>query len=155
MLKRQYPPPLPLPHRYSPTSSSPIRQVPSLPPSPRFPLISSHLISLHFISPPFAPPSRPIQQPRPARPVSTYADPADLVASSTKARAAAPAASDAIQTWAVSEVDRKGKKKKGTLGVGNGAVFFASESDKVRAFPHHLLLPPFLPLPIHIRPRPF
>ena len=25
----------------------------------------------------------------------------------------------------------KGKKKKGTLGVGNGAVFFASESDKV------------------------
>jgi hypothetical protein len=31
----------------------------------------------------------------------------------------------------VSEVDKKGKKKKGTLGVGNGAVFFASESDKV------------------------
>ncbi|ETW83601.1 hypothetical protein HETIRDRAFT_155103 [Heterobasidion irregulare TC 32-1] len=62
--------------------------------------------------------------------ISTYADPADLVASSTKARAAAPAASDPIQTWSVSEVDRKGKKKKGTLGVGNGAVFFASESDK-------------------------
>jgi hypothetical protein len=38
---------------------------------------------------------------------------------------------DPIQTWSVSEVDKKGKKKKGTLGVGNGAVFFASESDKV------------------------
>jgi hypothetical protein len=24
------------------------------------------------------------------------------------------------------------KKKKGTLGVGNGAIFFASDSDKVR-----------------------
>lgn len=30
------------------------------------------------------------------------------------------------------EVDKKKKKKKGTLGVGNGAVFFASETDKVR-----------------------
>ena len=38
-----------------------------------------------------------------------------------------------METWAVSEVDKKGKKKKGTLGVGNGAMFFASESDKVRA----------------------
>ena len=38
---------------------------------------------------------------------------------------------DSIQTWAVSEVDKKGKKKKGTLGVGNGSIFFASESDKV------------------------
>lgn len=26
------------------------------------------------------------------------------------------------------------KKKKGTLGVGNGAIFFASESDKVWIF---------------------
>lgn len=51
-------------------------------------------------------------------------DPADRVAS-TKANA------DDIKTWSVSEVDKKGKKKKGTLGVGNGAVFFASESDKV------------------------
>ena len=40
-----------------------------------------------------------------------------------------------METWAVSEVDKKGKKKKGTLGVGNGAMFFASESDKVRAPP--------------------
>jgi hypothetical protein len=38
---------------------------------------------------------------------------------------------DDIQTWSVSELDKKGKKKKGTLGIGNGAVFFASESDKV------------------------
>lgn len=28
-------------------------------------------------------------------------------------------------------MDKKGKKKKGTLGVGNANLFFASESDKV------------------------
>ncbi|KAH9938301.1 uncharacterized protein B0H18DRAFT_1205565 [Fomitopsis serialis] len=61
--------------------------------------------------------------PSPARPVSTYVDPADRVA-------AARAHSDDIKTWAVSEVDKKGKKKKGTLGVGNGSIFFASEADK-------------------------
>ncbi|TFK75940.1 hypothetical protein BDN72DRAFT_831371 [Pluteus cervinus] len=61
--------------------------------------------------------------PDPPRPVSTYVDPADRVAS-TKVKA------DDIKTWAVSELDKKGKKKKGTLGIGNGAVFFASESDK-------------------------
>ncbi|GBE79439.1 hypothetical protein SCP_0206380 [Sparassis crispa] len=62
--------------------------------------------------------------PSPPRPVSVYIDPADRVAAAPKAQA------DDIQTWSVSEVDKKGKKKKGTLGVGNGAVFFASESDK-------------------------
>ena len=51
-------------------------------------------------------------------------DPADRVAA-TKVNA------DGIQTWSVSEVDKKGKKKKGTLGIGNGALFFASEADKV------------------------
>ncbi|KAH9951730.1 hypothetical protein B0H21DRAFT_684274 [Amylocystis lapponica] len=75
------------------------------------------------------PSALPISQivipPSPPRPVSTYVDPADRVAAApTKAQA------DDIQTWAISEVDKKGKKKKGTLGVGNGAVFFASESDK-------------------------
>ncbi|KAJ7507765.1 hypothetical protein B0H11DRAFT_1968579 [Mycena galericulata] len=60
----------------------------------------------------------PASPPKPA-----YVDPAARVAS-TKIKA------DDIQTWSVSEVDKKGKKKKGTLGVGNGAVFFASESDK-------------------------
>jgi hypothetical protein len=40
---------------------------------------------------------------------------------------------DDIKTWSVSEVDKKGKKKKGTLGIGNGSLFFASESDKVRS----------------------
>lgn len=59
------------------------------------------------------------------RPISTYVDPADRVAS-------AKVTSDGIMTWSVSEIDKKGKKKKGTLGIGNGAVFFASESDKVR-----------------------
>ncbi|KAL7414783.1 hypothetical protein BDY24DRAFT_384558 [Mrakia frigida] len=61
-----------------------------------------------------------------ASPVAAeYMDPSDRVAAGRdKAKA------DAIQTWVVSEVDKKKKKKKGTLGVGNGAVFFASESDK-------------------------
>jgi hypothetical protein len=48
-----------------------------------------------------------------------------VAATSVKAKA------DSIQTWSVSEIDKKGKKKKGTFGVGNGAAFFASESDKV------------------------
>lgn len=66
-------------------------------------------------------------QPKPpARPVSVYVDPADRVAQ-TPVRVQA----DNIRTWAVSEVDKKGKKKKGTLGIGNGSIFFASESDKV------------------------
>ncbi|KAG1755728.1 hypothetical protein EDB19DRAFT_1891950 [Suillus lakei] len=55
-----------------------------------------------------------------------YVDPADRVAQS-KAQARV---SDEIKTWSVSEVDKKGKKKKGTLGIGNGSLFFASESDK-------------------------
>jgi hypothetical protein len=37
---------------------------------------------------------------------------------------------DKVETWSISEMEGK-KKKKGTLGVGNGAVFFASDSDKV------------------------
>ncbi|KAJ7283685.1 hypothetical protein C8J57DRAFT_1293275 [Mycena rebaudengoi] len=71
------------------------------------------------------PPAAPqiVVPPSPPRPVSTYVDPAARVAS-TKIK------SDDIKTWSVSEVDKKGKKKKGTLGVGNGAVFFASEADK-------------------------
>ncbi|KAJ8086575.1 cytoskeletal protein binding protein [Marasmius tenuissimus] len=59
----------------------------------------------------------------PPRPVSTYVDPADRVAN-------AKANADDIKTWSVSEVDKKGKKLKGTLGIGNGAVFFASETSK-------------------------
>jgi len=45
---------------------------------------------------------------------------------------ASKAKADAIKTWAISEIDKKGKKKKGTLGIGNGAIFFASEADKAR-----------------------
>ncbi|PWN26743.1 hypothetical protein BDZ90DRAFT_232859 [Jaminaea rosea] len=37
---------------------------------------------------------------------------------------------DGIKMWAVSLLDAKKKKKKGTLGIGNAALFFASESDK-------------------------
>jgi len=37
---------------------------------------------------------------------------------------------DKVKTWSgITEMDGK-KKKKGTLGVGNGAIFFASDSDK-------------------------
>ncbi|KAG0709599.1 hypothetical protein DFH29DRAFT_978485 [Suillus ampliporus] len=71
----------------------------------------------------------------PARPVSVYVDPADRVALS-KAQARV---SDEVKTWPVSMVDKKGKKKKGTLGVNNSTLFFVSESDKV-------CLPPFTTL---------
>ena len=68
-----------------------------------------------------------VLQPKPpARPVSVYVDPADRVAQTP-----VKVPVDHIKTWPVSEVDKKGKKKKGTLGVGNGSLFFASESDKV------------------------
>jgi hypothetical protein len=59
---------------------------------------------------------------------------------------------DGIQTWQVSEIDKKGKKKKGKLGIGGGTVFFASEADKVsllsngdKPYPHitHLFRPRF------------
>ncbi|WRT69028.1 uncharacterized protein IL334_006011 [Kwoniella shivajii] len=36
---------------------------------------------------------------------------------------------DKVETWSISELEGK-KKKKGTLGVGNAAVFFASDTDK-------------------------
>lgn len=39
---------------------------------------------------------------------------------------------DKVETWSISELEGK-KKKKGTLGVGNAAVFFASDTDKVSA----------------------
>jgi actin cytoskeleton-regulatory complex protein SLA1 len=68
----------------------------------------------------------PSTPPRPAPPVSAYVDPAELVRST-----ASKSKADTIKTWAISEVDKKGKKKKGTLGIGNGAIFFASEADKV------------------------
>lgn len=63
---------------------------------------------------------------------TAYVDPAERASA-----AAANAKKDPIQTWSINELDAKKKKKKGTLGVGNGAVFFASESDKapVRQFP--------------------
>ncbi|TFK43561.1 hypothetical protein BDQ12DRAFT_675175 [Crucibulum laeve] len=72
---------------------------------------------------PSAVPARIVVPDSPPRPTSTYVDPAARVAS-------AKVTADDIKTWAVSEIDKKGKKKKGTLGIGNGAVFFASEADK-------------------------
>ncbi|KAF5393631.1 hypothetical protein D9757_000051 [Collybiopsis confluens] len=72
---------------------------------------------------------KPVQQiivppsPTSPPPSAPYVDPADRVAS-TKVNP------DDIKTWSVSEVDKKGKKMKGTLGIGSGAVFFASETSK-------------------------
>ncbi|KAJ4482744.1 hypothetical protein C8R41DRAFT_922118 [Lentinula lateritia] len=66
---------------------------------------------------------RIIVPPSPTPSPPSYVDPADRVASS-KLNA------DDIKTWSVSEVDKKGKKMKGTLGIGSGAVFFASETSK-------------------------
>ncbi|KAH8929679.1 hypothetical protein BT69DRAFT_1256049 [Atractiella rhizophila] len=54
-----------------------------------------------------------------------YRDPSELAASAKAAGSGSP-----VKTWAVTEIDAKKKKKKGTLGVGNGMIFFASESDK-------------------------
>lgn len=52
-------------------------------------------------------------------------------------------------------MDKKKKKKKGTLGVGNGAIFFASESDKVRPLLRaaaRVLTPPCLKNPVQQYP---
>ncbi|KAI0347122.1 hypothetical protein BDW22DRAFT_1480808 [Trametopsis cervina] len=62
----------------------------------------------------------PESPPKPA-----YTDPTELV---NRSKAKVPAGP--VETWSISEVDKKGKKKKGTLGVGSGSMFFASESDK-------------------------
>ncbi len=64
--------------------------------------------------------------PHPAPHASTFIDPTELVRST-----ASKAKADAIKTWAVSEIDKKGKKK-GALGIGNGAIFFACKADKSR-----------------------
>ncbi|KZO91376.1 hypothetical protein CALVIDRAFT_505787 [Calocera viscosa TUFC12733] len=72
------------------------------------------------------PDDAPPAEPASAEPVSNYVDPQERVLAS----AAKPAAADNIETWPVTEIDTKGKKKKGTLGIGKGNVFFASESDK-------------------------
>lgn len=45
-------------------------------------------------------------------------------------KSAATDRADDISMWAVSALDAKKKKKKGTLGIGNASLFFASESDK-------------------------
>lgn len=70
----------------------------------------------------------------PAPPMpAEWATPAERVSSShqPKSGGSAEPVKDEIETWSISELDKKGKKKKGTLGVGNGAIFFASEADKV------------------------
>ncbi|KAK4047017.1 hypothetical protein OIV83_005703 [Microbotryomycetes sp. JL201] len=61
-------------------------------------------------------------------PAADYAESVPVAATATASRT--PASAGNVKTWAVTEIDKKKKKKKGTLGIGNGAVFFASESDK-------------------------
>lgn len=82
--------------------------------------------SVCFLQCLYTKPTKRMQPPRPT--AAPYMDPAERVAAS---HVASNVANDGIKTWAVSEVDKKGKKKKGTLGIGNGSIFFASESDKV------------------------
>jgi hypothetical protein len=73
-----------------------------------------------------------------------WATPAEKVQKShLKVGAADAGVKDEIQTWSISELDKKGKKKKGTLGVGNGAIFFASEADKVRVIILVALVPTY------------
>jgi len=70
-----------------------------------------------------------IQPPRPI-----YIEPAERVAATSD-----KSNFDPVETWTVSLIDKKGKKKKGTLGVGKGSIYFASESDKVfRFYPVYL-----------------
>jgi hypothetical protein len=71
--------------------------------------------------------------PRPTPPVCV--DPAELVRST-----ASKAKADAIKTWAILDIDKNGMK--GTLGIGNGAVFFVSEADKARFLISLVWLPP-------------
>jgi hypothetical protein len=69
--------------------------------------------------------SQPSPPPAPVPTIQSTSTPTRTSISTDKLKA------DDIQTWSLSELDKKGKKKKGTLGIGNGALFFASESDKV------------------------
>ncbi|KAF9191117.1 cytoskeletal protein binding protein [Haplosporangium sp. Z 11] len=50
--------------------------------------------------------------------------------SAVAAGSSAPAEKDDLKFWSVNEVDKKKKKKKGSLGVGNLTIFFGSEEDK-------------------------
>ena len=64
--------------------------------------------------------------PCPVPHASTFIDPVELIHST-----ASKAKADAIKTWAVSEINKKGKKK-GALSIGNGAIFFACKANKLR-----------------------
>ncbi|CAG8505262.1 6612_t:CDS:10 [Ambispora leptoticha] len=68
---------------------------------------------------------------------NSYSDPLKLYAARPKG--ASNAAANETKTWSVSEVDKdkKKKKKKGTLGIGNGKIFYGSESDKPATFDFH------------------
>ncbi|GAA5968784.1 hypothetical protein JCM11641_000732 [Rhodosporidiobolus odoratus] len=72
-----------------------------------------------------------------AAPAAVGAATAGLAAVSLGSSVGAGSAS-AVETWSVTMLDAKKKKKKGTLGVGNGALFFASESDKTPVQQHPL-----------------
>ncbi|GAA5885691.1 hypothetical protein JCM6882_007530 [Rhodosporidiobolus microsporus] len=82
------------------------------------------------------PEPEPYYDPEPEPEEPSYAAPAAAAAGVAAATAGVAAvnlgsgSASAVETWSVTMVDAKKKKKKGTLGVGNGALFFASESDK-------------------------
>ena len=60
----------------------------------------------------------------PISPDNAYSNPEDLYPMRN------PTDSGKFKTWQVQEIDRKKRKRKGTLGVGNGQIIFASGSDK-------------------------
>lgn len=70
-----------------------------------------------------------------AAPAAAAAAAAAVAVPVAAASAAGSRGASAVETWSVTMLDAKKKKKKGTLGVGNGSLFFASESDKVRSRP--------------------
>lgn len=90
-------------------------------PPPSSSSVSKSIVSTITIAQSAQPPQSPVTQP--VAPISSPSPQHILTGEKGKA--------DDIQTWSLSELDKKGKKKKGTLGVGGGAVFFASETDKV------------------------
>ncbi|KAF8924998.1 cytoskeletal protein binding protein [Dissophora ornata] len=61
---------------------------------------------------------------------AAYEEPAEVIPRSISSPAAVPAEKDDLKFWSVNEVDKKKKKKKGSLGVGNMTIFFGSEEDK-------------------------
>lgn len=75
-------------------------------------------------------PSQPLQEEAEEDTLSHEPAPRSAIPSAAASKGTKTAKNDEIKMWAASELDAKKKKKKGTLGIGNSSLFFASESDK-------------------------